>query len=102
MSEQSVWERLTAWLLPTAGEKREQQLARIHQLTRALSREPGSAASYISRGEVYLEAGDSQAAAADFRQALALAETQFKTDTWGVVAQAVRDRALQGLQQARK
>jgi hypothetical protein len=63
-------------------------------------RNPESAASYVSRGEAYLEAGEPDAAAVDFRQALALAEAQFKTETWGIVAQAVRDRALRGLQQA--
>jgi tetratricopeptide (TPR) repeat protein len=100
MAEPSLWDRMTARLFPTAQEQQGRLAERIAALDRALMRDPGSAASYVNRGEAYLEAGDPVAAVKDFRQALALAEAQFKTETWGVVAQAVRDRALRGLQQA--
>lgn len=102
MSEPSVWERLTAWLNLSAADRQNRQMERIQGLTQAISRDPASAALYLCRGESYLEAGDPSSAAADFRQALALAEVQFKTETWGVVAQALRDRAFRGLQQVQQ
>lgn len=102
MSEPSVWHRLTPWLNVSAADQQSRQAERIQSLTRAISRDPASAALYLCRGESYMEAGDQASAAADFRQALALAEVQFKTETWGVVAQALRDRAFRGLQQAQQ
>lgn len=95
-------DRLTTWLNPSAAERQNQQMERIQSLTRAISRAPASAAAYLCRGESYLEAGDPASAAADFRQALALAEVQFKTETWGVVAQTLRDRAFRGLQKVQQ
>ena len=102
MSELSVWERLTAWLNLSAADRQNQHMERIQGLTRAISRDPASAALYLCRGESYLEAGDLVSAAAYFRQALALAEVQFKTETWGVVAQTLRDRAFRGLQKVQQ
>lgn len=102
MSEPTVWERLTAWLSLSAADRQNRQQARIQSLTRQISRDQASAALYLCRGEHYLEAGDLASAAADFRQALALAEVQFKTEMWGVVAQALRDRAFRGLQNAQQ
>lgn len=102
MADPTVWQRVLSWLLPTDGEKWVGQDERLHELTRALERDPESAASYVSRGEVHLQIGDHFAAARDFRRALELAEAQFRTQTWGVVAQAVRDRALRGLKQAQE
>lgn len=98
MSEPSVWERLTARLNFSAADRQNQQMERIQSLTRAISRDPACAATVLCRAESYLEADDLRSAAADFRQVLALAEVQFKTETWGVVAQAIRDRAFRGLQ----
>lgn len=102
MSEPSLLERLRSWLNPSAADLQNRQMERIQSLTRALSRDPASAAAFLCRGESYFEAGDSVSAAADFRQAFALAEVQFKTETWGVVAQALRDRAFRGLQQVQQ
>ena len=102
MSEPSLLGRLAAWLYPSVAERQNRQGERIQSLTRAINRDPVSAASYMCRGESYLEAGDPASAAADFRQALALVEAQFKTETWGVVAQAIRDRAFRGLQQTQQ
>ncbi|MBK8134960.1 MAG: hypothetical protein KA401_01330 [Anaerolineae bacterium] len=102
MADPTVWQRVLSWILPTDAEKRVGQDERLHELTRALERDPESAASYVSRGEVLVQIGEYNAAARDFRRALGLAEAQFKTQTWGVVAQAVRDRALRGLKLAQE
>lgn len=95
MAEPTWWERLLGWFTPAQKDEAD----RLRTLTRAVERHPHSSAAYLRRGEVYLSSGDLKAAAQDFRQALALADMQFRTETWGFVAQAVRDRALQGLAQ---
>jgi predicted Zn-dependent protease len=100
MAAGSVWGWLVGLLLPTERERRDRLDERIRALDAAVRRHPESAAACVSRGEALLDVGMLDAASADFRQALALAEAQFKTDTWGVVAQAVRDRALRGLEQS--
>lgn len=101
MTEPTVWQRIRSWVFPSSEEQRARQEQRINELTRALARHPHAAATYVSRGEAYLEVGDAERAASDFGQALSLSEAQFKTEAWGMVAQAVRDRALRGLKQAR-
>ncbi len=73
---------------------------RIADLSEALAAHPDSAALYLRRGEAYSEISEYGQAADDFRRAARLADEQFKTKSWGVVAQTVRDRALRGLQQA--
>lgn len=100
MAETVWWQRILSWVYPSAEDELAQVKDRLRELNRAVAREPQSAALYVSRGEAYLKGGEIEAAVQDFRQALTLAETQFKTDAWGLVAQSVRDRALQGLTQA--
>lgn len=85
-----------SWLFPSAHETAR----RIADLTEALATRPDSAALYLSRAEAYAEMGEYDQAAQDFRQAARLADEQFKTKSWGVVTQVLRDRALRGLQQA--
>jgi tetratricopeptide (TPR) repeat protein len=70
---------------------------RLIALTRAIERHPESAVNYVARGELYLDIGERERAAADFRQALAIAEAQYAEDDWGLVSQAVQDRAVAGL-----
>jgi hypothetical protein len=52
------------------------------------------------RGELHLSAGMIDPALRDFRQGLALAERQLYTEQWGIIAQVMRDRAREGLEQA--
>lgn len=85
-----------SWLLPSVHDTER----RIAEFNTALADQPDSAALYLSRAEAYAELGDYGQAADDFRRAARLADEQFKTKSWGVVAQAIRDRALRGLQQA--
>jgi tetratricopeptide (TPR) repeat protein len=73
---------------------------RIGALTRAIEAQPNDPAPYLYRGELLAEQGEAERALQDFRRAALLADGQFKTQSWGVVAQVIRDRALRGLQQA--
>ena len=54
------------------------------------------------RAELWLALGDPAEAAVDFRRALEPAERQLAAHAWGVIAQAIRDRALAGLAQAER
>jgi tetratricopeptide (TPR) repeat protein len=80
-----------------AQARRTYTTERLIALTRAIERHPESAVNYVARGELYLEIDERERAAADFRQALALAEVQYAEDDWGLVSQAVQDRAVAGL-----
>ncbi len=96
MSQTGMWGRFINSLFPSAAVTAR----RIADLTEALAAHRDSPALYLSRGEAYAEMGEYGQAAEDFRLAARLADEQFKTKPWGVVAQALRDRALRGLQQA--
>ena len=61
---------------------------------------PNVAANYLLRGELLFHQGDTIGAISDFRKALQLAAEQAETDDWGVVAQALQDRALADLRDA--
>jgi hypothetical protein len=54
----------------------------------------------VLRGELYYQFGLYELAAADFQQALVLAERQLETEDWGVVTQAMLERAQTGLKRA--
>ena len=74
--------------------------ARLYNLNWAISVFPDAPANYVLRGELLLSIGDSIGAAADFRRALELAVADVETEDWGLVAQALQDRALVGLRDA--
>jgi tetratricopeptide (TPR) repeat protein len=73
---------------------------RLITLTASLENQPDALANWVLRGELYLEIGEYALAAADFQQALTLADALFEQERWGIVTQALRDRAIAGLQQA--
>jgi tetratricopeptide (TPR) repeat protein len=99
---ETFWTRLRRLLFGPALAGDGQPEVRIHTLTRAIEAAPDSAANYVLRGELYLELGEYGRATADFRQALELAAQQFETADWGLVAQALQDRARCGLQEAQR
>lgn len=74
---------------------------RLDALHASIAQHPNAPAPYVLRGELYLERGAYALAEADFQRALALAEAQLSASDWGLVAQALQDRAYRGLAQAR-
>jgi hypothetical protein len=88
------------WLRELFGGDHRQ--ARIDDLSARIEAEPEAPVNYVFRGELYLKAGDYELAAADFQQALAAAAAEIETANWGLVAQTVRDRALNGLKQSQR
>lgn len=73
---------------------------RLDDLNEAIARHPQTASNYVLRGEIWLEQGEYEMAAADFERAQALAAGQFEQDEWGLVSQTLRDQAGHGLQRA--
>lgn len=95
-----VWQSLRRWLLPGEAERTEDDLRRLALLDETITRYPHSPSGYVLRGELHLQTGLIDQALQDFRQGLVLAENQLYTEKWGVVAQVMRDRAQEGLNQA--
>lgn len=79
------------------GTSEEALRERLSDIDRAISDDPDSAVNYVLRGEALLEAREYAPAHEAFEQGLALAEAQVAQNDWGIVAQAVQDRAVQGL-----
>lgn len=73
---------------------------RLDDLTEAIERHPQAASNYLLRGEIWLDKGEYEMAAADFERAQALAAGQFEESEWGLVSQMLRDQAEHGLQRA--
>lgn len=95
---QQVWQRF----FPDPKVAGAQLAQRIDDLTAAIEDHPDGAANYVLRGEVYLDGGAYDLALSDFRRALDLAVAQFESDDWGIVAQAMQDRAQAGLTKAKR
>lgn len=94
------WQNIRKLFLPTSRERADHFAQRINRLSAAVELYPDSPTNYVLRGELYLEMGDYALAKNDFERALELALRQTETDDWGIVAQAVQDRAHDGLAEA--
>ena len=94
------WHNIRKLFLPTSRERADHFVQRINRLSAAVELYPDSPTNYVLRGELYLEMGDYTLAKNDFDHALELALRQTATDDWGIVAQAVQDRAHDGLAEA--
>lgn len=98
-SQPSLWQRLWGRLRrPKAGSHQH----RLRELDEAISLHPDVVVNYVLRGELYLKTGETDLAASDFRRALSLAVEQVETKNWGIIAQAMYDRAEVGLRQAER
>jgi tetratricopeptide (TPR) repeat protein len=95
---ESFWRRLKK-ILFGSNEEIEQ---RLRSLSLAIEKYPDTPANYVLRGELYLDVGEHELAAADFQRALEQAAAQFETSDWGGIAQVMRDRAESGLAKARR
>lgn len=73
---------------------------RLDSLNEAIQRHPQGAANYMLRGEIWLDRGEYELAAADFERAQALSAEQFEEAEWGLVSQTLRDQAEHGWQRA--
>lgn len=72
----------------------------LNDLDEAISLYPQEAVNYVLRGELFLKQRSYALAALDFHRALEIVTPQVEARRWGLVAQIMRDRALQGLRRA--
>lgn len=87
------------WSIFSGGNNR---VRRLEALDWAIQARPEAPMNYVLRGELYSEMGEDELALEDFEWALEQASRQVNEADWGVVAQAVQDRALRGLEQAQR
>ena len=83
-------------------ERKRELMQRLQELEADMMDAPPSLTCHVLRGELLLELDECGAAQADFDAALELAEKFDPTAGWGVMEQVMRDRALQGLDAARR
>ena len=76
--------------------------ARLESLTQAVAEAPESAANYVLRGELYMELREYALAQSDFQSAYEIAEAHFEIADWGFLEQAMRDRAVAGLDKVQR
>ncbi len=94
--------RIIGWFYKPPAQRKRELARRLQQLDAAVGDAPDSLTHYVLRGELFLQIEDHDRAAADFEAALELAETLDPTKGWGLVEQVMRDRALRGLDLARR
>lgn len=99
---QSFMEAFWRWLFPTSTDRAAKLAERLRLLDQAIYKHPEAPTNYVLRGELYLKIGDYDAAYTDFVQALDQAAQQVESAEWGLVAQAMQDRALVGKRAAEK
>ena len=63
---------------------------------------PESPVNYVLRAEVYTDLREYALAQADFQRAIELAQVQFELADWGFLDQAMRDRAVTGLEKVQR
>ncbi|MCU0496629.1 MAG: hypothetical protein MUF87_04670 [Anaerolineae bacterium] len=100
--ENNAWERFRRRWFPTAAERTQSLTRRLAMLDRAIEQNGELSSGYVLRGELHLEAGLIDQAVSDFQHALRLGEAGLKSETWGVLAQVMRDRAQRGLERAHR
>lgn len=75
---------------------------RLQNLSWSIEHQPDSATHLVLRGELYLDCEEYALAAQDFEHALSIASAALQTSAWGVLEQALQDRAQTGLEQAQR
>ena len=95
----SFWQMLRRLFFQTRSERLLEQQRRLSDLNLAIVERPDVAVNYMLRGELRLEKKQYELAREDFSRAIELAEAQFESEKWGITAQAIMDRAREGLRQ---
>ncbi len=94
---ESIWARLRRALFGAGSDGYAEQFRYLEQ---AIENAPHSPGNYVLRGELYLKVREYALARHDFQRGYELAAGQFERSDWGLIAQAMQDRALSGLQKA--
>ncbi len=93
------WERIKSLFGGGSGESLTRRLIALDE---RIDAEPEAAGNYVLRGELFLHLRDYERAYADFQRGLERAQVEYASSDWGIVAQAMQDRALMGLARAER
>lgn len=93
------WERIKSLFGGSSGESLTRRLIALDE---RIDAEPEAAGNYVLRGELFLHLRDYERAYADFQRGLERAQVEYASSDWGIVAQAMQDRALMGLARAER
>lgn len=75
---------------------------RFRELSDSIEALPESITHYVLRGELLIERGEYERARTDFEAAVDIAEGMDPNASWGLLEQVMRDRALQGIELAKR
>lgn len=92
-----IWVRLRRAIFGAGSDGYAEHFRYLEQAIENAPRSPGN---YVLRGELYLKVREYALAQHDFQRGYELAARQFERSDWGLIAQAMQDRALSGLQKA--
>lgn len=71
---------------------------RLNSLDNAIRQHPNAPSNYLLRGELLLKLRQVDDAKHDLQRAAELAQAEYETNAWGIMAQGVRDQALRRLE----
>jgi len=95
-------EMVVGFFFKTPAQKERDRSRRLRELNVSIEYAPDSPTLYVLRGELFLERKEYHLAQADFETAIEIADEFDPEAGWGLVTQAMRDRALEGLEMVQR
>ncbi len=89
--------RALSEVFQSSVERERQFYRRFRELSDKIEAMPDSITYHVLRGELLIERGEYERARADFQVAVVLADGVNANEGWGVIEQALRDRAIEGI-----
>lgn len=101
-SQPNLLETIIGFFFRTPAQRERDRSRRLRELNVSIEYSPDSPTLYVLRGELFLERKEYHLAEADFKTAIDVADEFDPEDGWGLVTQAMRDRALEGLEKVQR
>ena len=98
LSRSGVLRRILQPLFQSSLEREREFYERFRELSDMIEAQPASFTHYVLRGEILAARGETERAQADFEAAVAIADAVDPQQSWGLMEQVMRDRALQGIE----
>lgn len=101
-SQPGLLETIVGFFFRTSAQKERDRSRRLRELNVSIEYSPNSPTLYVMRGELFLDRKEYHLAQADFETAIEIADEFDPEAGWGLVTQAMRDRALEGLHKVQR
>ncbi len=101
-SQPNLLETIIGFFIRTPARQERERSRRLRELNVSIEYSPDSPTLYVLRGELFLERKEYHLAKADFETAIEIADEFDPEMGWGFVAQAMRDRASDGLEKVQR